>query len=338
MTGAGSSLRRLILVAAADLTSEPSSVSAPTATGSIGREGSRTAVIAAFAANLVIAVAKFVAAGLTGSAAMLAEGYHSLADTGNQGMLLYGMRAARRPANTAHPFGRGKESYFWSFMVAVMLFAGGAVLAVRHGLAALWGEHRVEHLGPSFVVLAVALAVEGTSLFVARREFGERQGSRSFWRAIRESKDTSLLVVILEDSAAITGLLVALVGTALVALTGRAEFDGIASLVIGVILGGVAVLLASETKELLIGEAAGRADRAAIRARLLAMPEVESVGRLLTMQLGPDDILVNVEVDLDESLSGTDIAAALGRAERRIQEILPAARNVFLEYREPERG
>jgi cation diffusion facilitator family transporter len=301
-------------------------------------EGSRLAVIAAFLANLAIAVAKFVAAALTGSAAMLSESYHSLADTGNQGMLLFGMRQARKPADADHPFGRGKESYFWSFMVAVMLFAGGAVLAVRHGLDALADSHDVENLTPSFVVLGASILIEAVSFTVAFRQFNKTRGGRSMWRAIRSGKDSSIIVVLLEDTAALAGLVVALVGITLVALTDRTVFDGVASLVIGVILGLVAWLLAVETKGLLIGEAANRADRVAIRSRLLAMPEVESVGKLLTMQMGPHDVLVNVEVDLVDGMTDAVVGATIDRAEKEIQAVLPGATNIFVEFRGSQRS
>lgn len=295
-------------------------------------------MVAAFGANLAISVAKFVAAGLTGSVAMLSEGFHSLADTGNQGMLLYGMKAARRPADDAHPFGRGKEAYFWSFMVAVVLFAGGAVLAVQHGINALREPHQVENLTPSFIVLIVSLMIEAVSFTVAMREFSHVRDGRRMWRALRESKDASLVVVLLEDTAAMAGLLVALVGTTLVAVTGDTIWDGVASLVIGVILGLVAVFLAIETKALLIGEAASRDDRASVRARLMAMPEVESVGRLLTMQLGSDEMLINVEVDFDDALSAAAVEEAIFRAEQHIQAVLPEARHVFVEHRARQRG
>ncbi len=301
-------------------------------------EGSKLAVLAAFTANLVIAIAKFVAAGLTGSTAMLSEAFHSVADTGNQALVLYGMRASRRPADPEHPFGWGKESYFWSFMVAVMLFVGGAVLSFRQGLEALGGDHEVGNLVPSFVVLAIALAVEGSSLVVAARHFARTKGTRSWWRSVRESKDAAIVVILLEDSAAVLGLLVALVASVLVVVTGNPVYDGVASLVIAGILTAVAVFLATETKALLIGEAASRADRSLIRARLLGMPEVESVGRLLTMQMGPDDILVNVEIDLRDDLEAEQVEETIAHAEELIREVLPEAHNVFVEFRARQRG
>jgi cation diffusion facilitator family transporter len=301
-------------------------------------QGSKLAVIAAFLANLAIAIAKLVVAAITGSAAMFSEGVHSIADTGNQGLLLYGMRAAARPANTAHPFGRGKESYFWAFMVAVMLFAGGAVLAVRHGIDAIRAGHELSNLVPNLVVLTVAVVIESFSFTVALRQFNHIRGSRRLWRSLTESKDASLVVVLLEDSAALAGLVVALTGIGLVALTGNSVFDGSASVVIGVILGGVALLLARETKALLIGEAASRSERAAIRGRLLSMPEVEAVGSVLTMQMGPNDVLVNVEVDLADHLTVAEAQEVITRAEHMVQGVIPGARNVSIEMHGRLRG
>jgi cation diffusion facilitator family transporter len=301
-------------------------------------QGPKLAVIAAFLANLAIAIAKLVVAAITGSAAMFSEGVHSIADTGNQGLLLYGMRAAARPANTDHPFGRGKESYFWAFMVAVMLFAGGAVLAVRHGIDAIRSGHELSNVLPNLVVLAIAVVIEAFSFTFALREFNRMRGSRRLWRALTESKDASLVVVLLEDSAALAGLVVALTGIGLVALTDNPIFDGLASVVIGVILGGVAVILARETKALLIGEAASRSERAAIRGRLLSMPEVETVGSVLTMQMGPNDVLVNVEVDFADHLTVAEVEEVIARAEDVVQGVIPGARNVSIEMRGRLRG
>lgn len=300
--------------------------------------GSRLTVVAAFLGNLAIAVAKFVVAAITGSAAMLSEGFHSVADTGNQAMLLWGMRASSRAPSPRHPFGSGKETYFWSFMVAVMLFAGGAVLAVRHGIDALREAHEVESLGISITVLAIAIVVEGITFGIAYREFDVRRGTRGMLRAMRASKDAPLVVVLLEDSAAMCGLLVAMAGTVATRATGDAMWDGIASIAIGLILAVVAFFLAFETKALLIGESAGRAERAAIRAGLLALPEVAAVGPILTMQLGPDDVLVNVELELQDGLDAAATGRMVGRAESEVRQVLPGARNVSVELREVERG
>jgi len=293
--------------------------------------GSRLAVLAALVANSTVAVAKFFAFFITGSAAMLAEAIHSVADSSNQGLLLYGSRAARQPADVSHPFGHGKEVYFWSFLVAVMLFFGGGVWAFLHGWEAIAHPEPLGDLRASFIVLGVALLLESFSFGVALREFNRRRGTKTVWRAVRESKDAPLIVILLEDTAAMLGLIFALVGTTLAQATGDSRWDGAASLLIGVMLAVVAVLLAAEVKALLIGEAAGRQERALIRAVLLGMDEVTGVGRLLTMYLGPDDLLVNVEVDFVDSLGASEVAEAIIKAERAIREKIPVAGNIFME-------
>lgn len=294
-------------------------------------KGSRLAVIAALVANSVIAVAKFAAAAVTGSAAMLAEAIHSVADSTNQGMLLWGMAVSRRQGGTNHPFGRGKEVYFWSFMVAVMLFVGGAVFSIQHGLSALRHPHKVENFGISVAVLGGALVFEAVSYMVAIREFNRVRGSRPFWRSVRETKDAALLVILFEDSAAVAGLVAALAGIVASRLTGDPIWDALASIFIGVLLAGVAFFLAFETKGLLIGEAAGRRDRAAIRAQVLAHQNVEQVGRLLTMHMGPDEILVNLDVELVGGLSGDEINQTVDDLETAIRGAVPTARNIFVE-------
>ncbi len=292
---------------------------------------SRSAVIAALLGNSAIAVAKFIAALLTGSAGMLAEAFHSVADTGNQLLLLRGLAVSRRGRSVQHPFGRGKEVYFWSFMVAVMLFVGGGVLAVQRGIDALRHPHEVTNFVASFLVLGIAVVLESLSFRIARREFNRERGSRRLWRSLRSTKDTSVLVVLFEDSAAIVGLVIAGTGLMLTILTGTALWDGVASILIGGLLGLVAVLLASETKELLVGEAATRADRSAIRGAVLSVGDVEAVGRLLTMHLGPEEVLVNVEVGLQDGLTGEEVTAAVGRIESAIRGVVPEAGDIFVE-------
>ncbi|NOY55118.1 MAG: cation diffusion facilitator family transporter [Actinobacteria bacterium] len=294
-------------------------------------KGSRSAVIAALVGNSSIAAAKFVAALLTGSAGMLAEAFHSVADTGNQLLLLRGLAVSHRGRSVEHPFGRGKEVYFWSFMVAVMLFVGGGVLAVQRGIQALQHPHEVTDFTVNFIVLGVAAIIESLSFRVALRHFNNERGSRGVWRSLRGTKDTAVLVVLLEDSAAIVGLLVAAVGLALTQITGSTIWDGLASIVIGILLGLVAVLLASETKELLVGEAADRSDRSAVRGAVLSVDEVEGIGRLLTMHMGPEEVLVNIEVDLRDDLTGEQVEAATRRIETAIRGVLPEAGDIFVE-------
>ena len=293
--------------------------------------GSRTAVVAALIGNTLIAAAKFVAAGLTGSAAMLAEGIHSVADVGNQGMLLWGIGAAKRAGGARHPFGRGKEVYFWSFMVAVMLFVGGSVFSVQHGIDALLHPHELDNFAISIWVLGLSILIEAFSFTFAIREFNTIRGSRSLWRSVRDTKDSALLVVLLEDSAAMAGLVAAMGGIVVARITGNPIWDAWASIVIGVLLAVVAFVLAYETKALLVGEAASRRDRSAIRASVLAHPKVEQVGRLLTMHMGPTEILVNIDVDLVGGLSDVDVEQTIDDVEAAIRAVIPAAYNIFVE-------
>ncbi|MDF1594744.1 MAG: cation diffusion facilitator family transporter [Acidimicrobiia bacterium] len=301
-------------------------------------EGSRKAVFAALTGNALIAVAKFIAAALTGSAAMLSEAWHSVADTGNQTLLLRGLAQSRRAPDAQYPFGRGKETYFWSFMVAVMLFVGGAVLSIQHGIDALQHPHELESISVNVLVLGLAFVIEGSVFLFAYREFKRERGSRSNWRTFRGTKNASILVVLLEDSAAILGLVIALAGMFLSAATGDAVWDAIASLMIGALLATVAVLLATETKALLIGEAASRSDRSGVMAAVLSLPQVSGVGRLLTMHMGPEQVLVNIEVDFVDGLDSAGVEAAIDTVEAAIRSSLPHAGNIFVELETAHRG
>jgi cation diffusion facilitator family transporter len=301
-------------------------------------EGSKSAVMAALIGNSLIAVAKFVAAAFTQSAAMLAEGFHSVADAGNQVLLLRGITVSQTAASVRHPFGRGKEVYFWSLMVAVMLFVAGGVLAIQRGIDALQHPHEITSFAPNFIVLGAAIVIEGFTFRVAYKHFNKVRGSRGMWRSIRESKDSALLVVLLEDSAAMLGLIFAVVGLVLAQATGNDYWDGVASIAIGILLGFVAVLLATETKQLLVGEAAGRRDRASLRTAVLSLSSVESVGRLLTMHMGPDEILVNVEVDLADGLVDRAVEQSIDDIESEIRKVLPGANNIFVELQSRTNG
>jgi cation diffusion facilitator family transporter len=296
---------------------------------------SRTVVILALIANSIIAVIKFIAAAVSGSSAMLAEGFHSVADSGNQLFLLRGTTASRFAPSVRFPFGRGKEVFFWSFMVAVFLFVGGGVVAFMEGLDRLrHPEHHAGGLAFNLIVLGVAAAFEIFIAFIpALREFNRRRGGRRLWRTVRESKDPALLVVLFEDTVAVLGILVAAGGLLLAEWTGDPRWDGIASLVIGVLLAVTAWILAIEVKGLLVGESATRQIRSGIRMAVLAVPGVEEVTRMLTMHLGPDEILVNIDLHVDEGLSGDEIEAVIARAERGIQEAVPTATRIFIEPR-----
>jgi cation diffusion facilitator family transporter len=297
-------------------------------------EGSRFIVLMALAANVAIAVLKFVAAGVSGSTAMLAEGFHSVADSGNQLFLLRGVKASRFEPTARHPFGRGKELYFWSFLVAVFLFWGGGVVAFMEGLDRIRHPHPLEGgIGFNLVVIGVSACFElGIAFRPALREFNRRRGSRRVWRTIRETKDPTLLVVLFEDSVAALGLTVAAVGLVIAQVTENSAWDGVASIVIGMMLAGVAWILASETKGMLVGESASREARSAIRTAALSVPEVESVDRLLTMHLGPDEILVNMDLIVEEGLSAADLERVTDQVEHEIRDIVPQATRVFIEF------
>jgi cation diffusion facilitator family transporter len=294
---------------------------------------SRSLVVLALIANAVIAVVKFIAAGISGSSAMLAEGFHSVADTGNQLFLLRGAAVSRYGADAKHPFGRGKELYFWSFMVAVFLFVGGAVVAFVEGLERV--RHPVEDDGGfvfSLVVLAFAAAFEGfVALRPALKQFNEVRAGRSIRATVRDGRDPALLVVVFEDTAAMVGIAVAASGLLLAHFTGWSQWDGIASIVLAFLLAGVAWILAFEMKALLVGEAATRGQRSLIRAVTLSVPQVKSIGRLLTMQLSPREILVNMDVDLTDGLSDVEIEAAIDVIEAAIKDVVPAATRIFIE-------
>jgi len=262
---------------------------------------------------------------------MLSESIHSIVDTGNQGLLLYGMRRAARPADERHPFGYGRELYFWAFVVAILIFAVGAGVSIYEGI------HRVQHPEPmtspvvNYVVLAFAMFFEGGVWWVAFRAFNSTRGKRSLLAAIRESKDPSIFTVLLEDTAAILGLLVAFAGIALSQWFGIPELDGLASIVIGCILAGAAMLLAQETKGLLIGEGADPAIVQEISRVLSAHSAIDRVNEILSMHQGPNDILVNVSVEFRDGLEIGAVERHTAAIEREIKARIPGARRVFIE-------
>jgi cation diffusion facilitator family transporter len=299
---------------------------------------SRTLVLLALVANSAIAVLKFIAAFISGSTAMLAEAFHSVADSGNQLFLLRGSAASRFGPTPRFPFGRGKESFFWAFMVAVFLFVGGGVVAFMEGLDRV--RHPEHHEGGLIFNLAVLGIAALFEIFIAFRpalkEFNRRRGGRSMWRTVRETKDPALLVVLFEDSVAVLGLIVAAAGLLLAEWTHNPVWDGIASMTIGVMLALTAWILAIETKSMLVGEAASRRIRSEIRAAALSIKEVETVQRLLTMHLGPEEILVNMDIGIEDGLSGEEQEAIVARVEGEITGLVPEATRIFVEVRPEE--
>jgi cation diffusion facilitator family transporter len=299
--------------------------------------GSTTVVAIALACNFGIAVAKFTAAAWSGSSAMLSEAIHSLVDTSNQGLLLVGLKRSQRPADERHPFGYAMELYFWSFIVAILLFSLGAGVAIYEGVDKLLHPHGIEHVNILYIVLGVSLVLESVSTYQAVREFNARRGSTPWLPALRASKDPSLFTVLLEDCAALAGLTVALAGVVATDQFGITQADGIASIIIGVILAMVAAFMSIETKALLIGEAADASVRAGLRETILAETgagkPITRINDIKTMHLGPDDILVVASVDFEDGQSARSVEAANGRIEAAIKARYPAVRQLFLEVK-----
>jgi cation diffusion facilitator family transporter len=289
-------------------------------------------VYAAVGSNLAIAAAKFAAALITGSSAMLAEAIHSVVDTGNELLLLLGIRRSVRPADALHPFGHGKELYFWSLIVAILLFGLGGGMSIYEGISHL--QHPVEIRDPTwnYVVLGVAFVAEGTSWVIAVRKLleGRREG-QSAWRTMRTSKDPTVYTVVAEDSAALAGVLVAFLGVLLGHRLHDPYLDGTASIVIGLILATVAGYLAVESRDLLVGESAGTDVVEDIRALAEADPAVVQASRPLTMHFGPDRVLLNLDIEFRPELTADEVAAAVDRLEARIREAHPSIRRIFIE-------
>ncbi|MBN2848581.1 MAG: cation diffusion facilitator family transporter [Coriobacteriia bacterium] len=299
-----------------------------------GHGESKTAVIAAVLANLAIAIIKFIAAAITGSSAMISEGIHSLVDTGNGGLLLFGMKRAAIPADEGHPFGHGKALYFWSLVVAMSIFGIGGGMSLYEGIA------HIRHVAPgaelydptvNYIVLAVALVVEGFSFSVAIRSFWKAKGSRSPWQFIRESKDPSLYTVVLEDSAAMLGLIFAFLGVFFGHLFANPYLDGAASIAIGLLLMAVAWVLAAETKGLLLGEGADEATLAEMRRLVEADADVDRAGQILTMYMGPHELLVNLGVSFRPGTSAERMHTSIARIEAAIAEQYPECTRVYIE-------
>ena len=292
---------------------------------------SRLAIYGAIVANVAIAITKFLVAGITGSSAMLSEGIHSAVDTFNGVLLLVGLKLSQRPATPEHPFGHGKELYFWGLIVAVLIFGLGG------GLSFYEGVQHVRHPEPlhdpmwNYVVLGAAAVFEGSSFAIALRQFLKEAGDTPFWEALHRSKDPTTYTVLAEDAAALVGLLVAALGIALSHRFDKPELDGAASLVIGLLLAGVAVALVRESRGLLIGEGIRPETARAIRSIALAQPKVRDVGRILSMYVGPDDVLVTMDLDFDEGTAATDAAAAIAAIERQVRERYPMIKRLFIE-------
>ena len=299
------------------------------ASGSSG--SSHVAVYAAIAGNLCVATSKFVAAAFTGSSAMLSEGVHSLVDTGDGGLLLLGLKRSQLPPDETHPFGHGKALYFWTLIVAIMIFAVGGGISFYEGVTHIQHPKPLESPIWNYAVLGVAMVFEGISLTVAWREFSKVRGGRGVLQTIQESKDPTIYTVIFEDSAALIGLLVALAGIFLTERTGNPVYDGSASIIIGILLATIAVFLANESKGLLIGEGTDSNTLADLRRLAESDDAVENVRRPLTMHFGPSNVLLTMEIQFKPTLSAKEVETAIDRIEKQIRTAHPEIKHIMIE-------
>ena len=294
-------------------------------------QGSRKVVYAGLASNLAITIIKLVVAIASGSSAMLAEFFHSTVDTGNSLLLLYGMKRSQRPADRGHAFGHGKELYFWTFVVAVSMFGVGAALSIWEGISHI---RRPEPIGDpiwSYLVLASSVVFSVISLVVSLRETNRRKGSDNIFEFIRRSKDPTVFTVILEDASDIAGQLIALIAIYLSIRLHNPIFDGVGSIGVGLVVLAVAVVLANESRGLLVGETAPSKHVERMKLLLQSDPSVERVGDVLTMQLGPDDVLVNVEIEFRRDSCVDDLEQTIGRLEKQVQGEFPQVHHLFVE-------
>ena len=293
--------------------------------------GGTRAIIAAFAANLGIALTKFVAFLFSGSSSMLAESVHSAADSGNQLLLLLGGRKSRKAADAKHPFGYGRERYVYAFVVSIILFTVGGVFSLYEGFDKLSHPHELENPWLPIIVLVVAIGLESFSLRTAVKESNHIRGKESWIQFIRHAKQPELPVVLLEDVAALTGLVFAFAGVGLTILTGNPMWDAIGTVAIGVLLVVVAIILGIETKSLLVGEGASRADVDRIRDAFNASPRVEALIHMKTLYLGPDELLVAAKVAFPKTTRVADVARAINEVEAEIRAAVPVARMIYIE-------
>ena len=295
-------------------------------------EGSKKAILAAFVANLGIAIAKFIGFAITRSAGLLAEAFHSLADTGNQALLLLGGKRAAQKPTSEHPFGYGRERYFWAFVVALVLFSMGGLFALWEGIQKIRDPHEVNNLPVAIGILLFAIALESYSLRTAVKEASHHKApGQSWWSYIRKSKSPELPVVLLEDTGAELGLLFALFGVIMSHFTDEPRWDAVGSVAIGILLIVIAIVLAIEMKGLLVGEAASAADIERIREALTGAPSVQRVIHLRTEHIGPDELLVAAKLEFDRDLSMTELADAINVAEAAMRKAVPIATMSFIE-------
>lgn len=296
-----------------------------------GHGGSTKAILAAFLANMGIAVAKFVGFLITGSSSLMAEAIHSLADSSNQGLLFLGGKRAARPATELHPFGYGRTRYFWSFVVAIVLFSVGGLFALYEGYHKISHPEAISSPIVAFVILGLAMVFEGFALRTAVRHATPHRGTQSWLAYIRSSRSPELPVLLVEDSAALTGLVFALVGVTLAELTANPVFDGVGTLAIGVLLVSVGIFLAIEMKSLLLGEAASSEQQERILAAARGTPEIERVVELITQHIGPEELLVALDVEFGSGVSAAEAGEVIDALEARIRAAVPIATRIYIE-------
>lgn len=294
-------------------------------------EGSTKAILAALGANIGIAITKFFAAAVSGSASMFAEGIHSVADSGNQVLLIIGGKRAKRQATAAHPFGYGRSRYIYAFMVSIVLFSIGGLFSIIEGWNKLSHAHELEQAWLPLTVLGIAIGLESFSLYTALKAAKEERGTASLYHFIRHAKSPELPVVLLEDMAALLGLVLAFGGVGLTVLTGDPIWDAIGTLAIGLLLVLVAVILGAETSSLLVGEGATASDTEKIETALGSTRGVNSIIHMKTLYLGPEELMVAAKIAVDVDITGKDIAAIIDDAESRIRAEVPTARVIYLE-------
>ncbi|MFC1690006.1 cation diffusion facilitator family transporter [Pseudomonadota bacterium] len=292
---------------------------------------SKIAIYGAIAANSAIAVSKFTAAFFTGSSAMLSEGIHSLVDTGNGVLLLFGIKQSQKPPDRKHPFGYGNEIFFWSFVVAILIFALGGGIAIYEGVQHILQPKSLENVHWNYVVLILAMVFEGAALKVALKQFRTTRGNKPFFRALRESKDSATIAVVVEDTAALLGLMIALASVFLAQLTGWVYFDGIGSVLIGVLLVSVSYFFAIECKALLVGEGLGSANLDKIDRILEAEPRISAHRRPLSLYFGPDEVLVALDVHFIDKLNSDEIEETIDRVEAGIKTAVPRVNRIYVE-------
>ena len=292
---------------------------------------SKNVIFAALAGNTAIAVTKFAAAAFTGSSAMMSEAIHSSVDTGNQILLLIGLKRSARPANETHPFGHGLQLYFYTFVVSVMIFGLGAVISIQHGIERIRAPEPIENPWVNYVVLGLAILFEGGSWWVALKAFNKERAGRPLLRSVQDSKDPTIFTVLFEDTAALTGLIIALIGVVASQVFSLPIIDGVASVAIGVVLAITAGFLAYESQSLLTGEGADPATRQGIAALAEAEPGVVGLNDLRTMHFGPTEILVALSLDFQDDLTAAEVEATVARLEQTIRAAYPQAGRIYVE-------